>query len=181
MFEKIYAQDWFQLFIQYGLEYWQVLFAFLLAALLFAGTLNLFRRREPLVVFDGSNILYWNNEVPDLRTVRSAVDVARAKGYAPIVWFDANVGYLVSDGYLGPVRLARALGLPAQQVMVSPSGTPADPLILRMAQRRKALIVTNDRYRDWQEDFPILRKGSLLVCGYWARGRVQLKDLPTLR
>lgn len=181
MFEKFYEQELFQLIVQYGLEYWQVFFALLLAALLFAGILGLFRRREPLVVFDGSNIMYWNNEMPDLRTVRSAVEVARAKGYAPIVWFDANVGYLVSNGYLGPVRLARVLGLPAKHVMVSPSGTPADPLILRMAQRRKALIVTNDRYRDWQEAFPILRQGNVLVRGYWARGRVQLKDLPTLR
>ncbi|MBW6418661.1 hypothetical protein [Celeribacter sp. PS-C1] len=137
--------------------------------------------RTPFAIMDGSNIMYWKDERPDLSTVRAAIETVKSKGYVPIVWFDANVGYLVSNAYLGPVRLARTLGLNAQQVKVSPKGTPADPLILRMAQQRKALVVTNDRYRDWHNDFPILRQGKVLVRGHFARGRVHLKDMPSLK
>jgi hypothetical protein len=66
---------------------------------------------------------------------------------------------------------ARLLGLPETHVMVVPKGTPADPMILQAARDLGARIVTNDRFRDWVDDFPeIATPGHLISGGYRADG-----------
>lgn len=176
MFEEITGEPW----VQVALPYWPYLAGVAVVFLVIVALKRLFRKRTTFVILDGSNVMYWHNRTPKLKTVRLAVDEAIAKGYVPVVWFDANVGYLVSDSYMGPGRLANELGLSAKQVLVSPRGTPADPLILQMAKFDNIRIITNDRYRDWEDDFEILRQQDLLVRGHWSRGRVHLKGLPAL-
>ncbi|WP_156102999.1 hypothetical protein [Thioclava atlantica] len=39
----------------------------------------------------------------------------------------------------------------------------------------RARIVTNDRYRNWQETYPILADRTLLIRGRWNTGRVILE------
>lgn len=134
----------------------------------------LLRRRPAWIVIDGSNVLYWQDEDPSLQSVRIVLDVLTAAGLRPVVWFDANVGYLVSDRYLGPRPLARALGLSPRQVQVAPKGTPADPLLIEGAGTLKARIVTNDRFRDWREHYPMLRNPDVLVRGRIRDGELQL-------
>ena len=46
--------------------------------------------------------------------------------------------------------------------------TPADPWVLAQARDLNAMIVTNDRYRDWAEAHPEVQEPGLLI-----RGRVQ--------
>jgi len=67
----------------------------------------------------------------------------------PLVWFDANAGYLISQKYRREQSFSKALGLPAR-------------------------IVTNDRYRDWVETYPILKTRDLLIKGCWRDGDVIL-------
>lgn len=141
----------------------------LLGALLVVLILLLRRRREApqnWIVMDGSNVLYWDRETPDLSSVRHIVEILEEEGFAPVVWFDANVGYLIGDRYLGPGPLAKRLGLPVRQVLVAGKGTPADPLLLKDAERLGARVVTNDRYRDWEDSFPRIREEGFLVRGY---------------
>ncbi|MCC6000172.1 MAG: hypothetical protein JJU19_04815 [Pararhodobacter sp.] len=125
-------------------------------------------RGRRYIVLDGSNLLHWQDNQPHLATVRAVVDAVQAQGYRPVVWFDANAGYLIGDRWLGPPELSRALGLPARQVFVAPKGTPADPLLLEGARRLGARVVTNDRFRDWREHYPWLAEPGFLI-----RGRVQ--------
>lgn len=128
------------------------------------------RARPTWIVVDGSNVLYWQDETPSLRTVRAVVDELVASGLQPVIWFDANVGYLVQNRYLGPRPLARALGLSPRLVQVAPRGTPADPLLIEDAGLLKARIVTNDRFRDWAESYPMIADPNRFVRGQVKNG-----------
>ena len=118
------------------------------------------------IVVDGSNVLHWYRETPDFQSVTQVVTILTSEGYDPVIWFDANVGYLIGNRYMGPKQLAGMLGLPLRQVYVAPKGTPADPLLLEGAARLQARVVTNDRFRDWEERYPRIREAGFLVRGY---------------
>lgn len=117
------------------------------------------------IVVDGSNVLYWKDNTPRIETVREVVAQLAAQGYAPAVVFDANAGYLVRGRYQHDGAFGALLGLPEDRVMVVPKGTPADPAILTAARDHGARIVTNDRYRDWADQFP-----EVAQVGHWIRG-----------
>ena len=140
------------------------------------------RRRAPLnwIVVDGSNVLYWDQNRPDLNTVTKVVRHLESQGFAPVVWFDANVGYRVSDRFLKEAELAQRLSLRKSQVFLATSGTPADPWVLAQARDLNARIVTNDRYRDWAEAHPEVEDPGLLIRGRLEGGTVKL-DLPSRR
>lgn len=122
-------------------------------------------RRQDWVVIDGSNVMFWQEGVPRLATVAAVVGEVKRAGLKPIVWFDANVGYRVADRHMGPRDLSRALGLPRAQVRIAPSGTPADPLLLKEAADLGTGVITNDLYRDWVGAFPTVRVPGVLVPG----------------
>lgn len=142
------------------------------AVLLGGAGLGLLIRRfaRPLgkvIIVDGSNVLHWGG-APALATVAAVVADLTERGLRPVVWFDANAGYLVADRYLGPASFARRLSLPTHQVFVAPKGTPADPLILEDASAFEAQVVTNDRYRDWAATHPVAAERGRMI-----RGRVE--------
>jgi hypothetical protein len=132
------------------------------------------KRARAWIVVDGSNVLHWDGEVPAIATVARVVDDLRSRGFVPVVWFDANVGYRIGDRYMGPESLARALDLPARQIFVAPKGTPADPLLLEGAVVLNARVVTNDRFRDWTNDHPKILEPGFLVPGQVRDGSVTL-------
>jgi hypothetical protein len=108
------------------------------------------------------------------------VDAVRAEGFRPVVWFDANAGYLTAGRYLGPQLLSGQIGVPARQVFVAEKGVPADPMILHEATSLGARVVTNDRYRDWAERFPKVQEPGFLVRGRIRDGAVSLRlQVPT--
>lgn len=117
------------------------------------------------IVIDGSNVLYWRDETPNLHTVRQCVEGLVRNGWTPLLWFDANVGYLVGSHYMGPHELSRALRYPASHINVAPKGTPADPLLIEQAGDLGARIVTNDRFRDWVETYPQVADAGLFLRG----------------
>lgn len=127
------------------------------------------------IVVDGSNVMHWERDIPDIRNVGHVIGALKSEGYAPVVWFDANAGYLIGDRYMGPRMLARMLDLPERQVSVAPKGTPADPLLLKHALALKARVVTNDRFRDWEEQFPKIREAGFLVRGFASAEEVALE------
>ena len=138
-------------------------------------------RRKPRgnwIVVDGSNVLYWDRDTPDLGSVRQVVNILKGEGYDPVVWFDANVGYLVGTRFMGPPVLADALNLPRRQVFVAPKGTPADPLLLEGAEALGARVVTNDRFRDWEEQFPRIKEDGFLVRGFIGTDEIGLEWEP---
>jgi hypothetical protein len=149
------------------------------AALVVVSVLWLFagprRKAVPWIVVDGSNVMYWEGEKPSLMTVRRVLQAVDEAGFVPLVWFDANVGYLTQGAYLRPEQLSRMLGLAHGQVLVAPKGTPADPLLLEEAVRLGTRVVTNDRFRDWAEDHPSVTEPGFLVGGRMSGGVVRLR------
>ncbi|MBK0327608.1 hypothetical protein I5535_09885 [Rhodobacteraceae bacterium F11138] len=130
--------------------------------------------KKSYIVVDGSNVMHWRGGNPSITTVRQVVQQLIAQGYAPMIWFDANVGYKIGDRYLGPVPLARALGVPVRQVFVVSKGTPADPLLLAAAEELQARVVSNDQFRDWAEDYPMIKGKGFLILGSMRNGKVAL-------
>ncbi len=130
-----------------------------------------------MVLVDGSNVLWWRDGAASIDTLRAVVRVLRAQGMVPLVGFDANVGYVVSDSWRDARAMARMLGLPASQVSVAPKGTPADPLLIAEALRLDAPIVTNDRYREWLATWPQIAAPGFLIQGCFAEGALVL-NLP---
>lgn len=117
------------------------------------------------VVLDGSNLMHWRDNTPQLQTLLQVLKVLKAQSLTPCVIFDANAGYLLGKEYMGPQALARALGLPARQVSVVPKGQPADRMILDCARAMGARVVSNDRFRDWAQDFPEIHDRTRFIRG----------------
>jgi hypothetical protein len=129
------------------------------------------------LVIDGSNVLHWKDDKPNLETLRQVVGHLTQKGYTPGVMFDANAGYLISNRYQHDKAFGRLLGLPEDRIMVVPKGSPADPAILQAARDLGARIVSNDRYRDWVGQFPEVQTPGHLIRGGYRNDELWL-DLP---
>jgi hypothetical protein len=124
------------------------------------------------LIVDGSNVMHWRDNQPDLATLRAVLLRLTAMGYVPEVTFDANAGYLVAGGFKNGAGFADLLGLPRHRVQVVPKGTIADIHILRAARQMQSPIISNDRYRDWEGEHPEIRMPGRLIRGGWANGRV---------
>jgi hypothetical protein len=126
------------------------------------------------VVVDGSNVMHWQDGVPQIATVRAVVEKLKAAGYTPGVVFDANAGYKLVGKYKHDTALGKMLGLPGDRVMVVPKGTPADPMILESARSLGARVVSNDRYRDWAETHPEVTTPGHVIAGGYRDGQLWL-------
>jgi len=144
----------------------------LAALLVFAFVLwRRFRRRRPVLLIDGSNAMYWHDNEPRLDTLRAVVRAVEAAGFRPGVMLDANAGYLLTGRYRHHHAFGEMLGLREADVMVVPKGNPADVWLLRAARDMNARIVTNDRYRDWLDDYPEFAEPGRLIRGGWRDGK----------
>lgn len=151
--------------------------ALALGLLVLFGLLLRLRRRPGgprYAVVDGSNVMFWINEEARFDTLKSVLDHLLDAGFLPVVWFDANAGYKLAGRYMKPEALARALDLPRSRVKVAPRGTPADPLLLAQARKLGAPVVSNDRFRDWEEEFPELRDAAHMIRGRVRNGAIHL-------
>ncbi|MGO4916873.1 NYN domain-containing protein [Pseudogemmobacter sp. W21_MBD1_M6] len=129
------------------------------------------------IVVDGSNVMHWRAEAPSLDVLhRVLAELVKAE-FVPVVFFDANVGYKLSGRHMDAAELATLLGISPAQVQISPSGTPADPMLLDYASRNGLRVVSNDRFRDWRVKFRKVGTKGFLIRGRYAEGRV---DMPML-
>ena len=132
-------------------------------------------QRRPVIVVDGSNVMHWRDDVPSVATLLLVLADLSARGYAPQVYFDANIGYKLFGRAVAASDLARRLGLKPAQVTLAPSRTPADPLLLGHAVRVGARVVSNDRFMDWRAAFPRIGERGFLVTGKVKAERVELR------
>jgi hypothetical protein len=132
------------------------------------------------ILVDGSNVMHWRDNTPAIQPVREVISSLKAQGFTPGVVFDANAGYKLEGRYRNHYKLAKRLGLPHEQVMVVPKGEPADPMILRAARDYGGRVVSQDRFRDWEGDFPELRRPGFRVRGGYEGGKLWL-DLSDAR
>ncbi len=161
------------------LPVWPFALALALAALA-AVWLWRWRRRRPFALVDGSNVMFWKTGTPSLEPVAEVLAALHAAGYDAAVIFDANVGYRLRGKFMHEARLRKALRLKGDRVMVVPSGTPADPWLLDFARKMRAIVVSNDRFRDRIADYPDLARPGRLVRGGYRDGRLHL-PLPQRR
>ncbi|NDW54788.1 hypothetical protein G0Q00_15375 [Aliiroseovarius sp. PrR006] len=131
-------------------------------------------RAKRRAVVDGSNVMHWQNGEPCFEPLHDVVGELKKRGFAPGVIFDANAGYLLVGKYQDDDKLAQRLKLPEDSVVVVSKGSSADPIILEAARDMKAIIVTNDRYRDWAEDFSELHEPGFLIRGGYKSGKLWL-------
>lgn len=142
--------------------------------LLLKNWLKRFQKARKWAVVDGSNVMHWKDDVPSIETVREVTIALTKAGLTPGVVFDANVGYKISDRYMSDKYLASKLRLPRDRVMVAPKGTPADPLVLQAARDYQATIVTNDRFRDWADDYQDVLNDRKPIRGGYKDGMLWL-------
>lgn len=128
------------------------------------------------VVVDGSNVMHWAGE-PSLNVLHKVLKELQNRGYGPVVYFDANVGYKLFDKHMGSRDMAQHLGLPPSQVIHAPKRTPADAILLEHAVKDDLRVVTNDRFLDWKSQFPKVGDRGFLVKGMWKEGNVILLGL----
>lgn len=102
-----------------------------------------------IAVVDASNVA---NSAPSAvaRLDYITVLIARLEeeGLAPLVVADAGLIRRIDDrtGYLRLVEQGR--------IRVAPAGVEADALILDLAREHDAVVVSNDRFREWRERYP---------------------------
>lgn len=156
----------------------QIIVILLPAIIVFFGLLVWRSARAPeaglppnAILVDGSNVLHWGG-APSSLVLQRVVRALEDKGYVPIVFFDANVGYLLGDRYFDEAKMAEIVGVPQQHVCVVGKGVVADESILMFATDYNLRVVTNDRYRDWRVRFPHAAKKGALVGGLWQEGSV---------
>ena len=135
------------------------------------------RNDRRVVVIDGSNVMHWRERTPRIETLREVIDRLRENGFTPGVVFDANAGHLLTGRYRHDDFFAQALGLARTHVMVVPKGTQADPMVLQAARNFDAPVISNDRFRDWADQFPEVAPPGHLVEGGYRSGKLWL-NLP---
>jgi hypothetical protein len=123
------------------------------------------------IVVDGSNVMHWGGD-PSAHTLDRVLRTLENKGFAPIVFFDANVGYVLDDSYYNEAKLASMIGTPAEHICVVSKGVVADEAILAFATDHGLRVVTNDQYRDWRVRFPLAGQRGKLLRGTWREGSV---------
>jgi len=123
------------------------------------------------IVVDGSNVMHWGDG-PSADVLTRVLRALERKGHNPIVFFDANVGYVLGDRYFNERVLSDMLGMPEQQICVVSKGVIADEAILMFASDHGLRVVSNDRYRDWRVRFPHADTKGVLLGGAWRDGSV---------
>lgn len=132
---------------------------------------------RPWILVDGSNVMHWKNERPQIATVHAVVVELERRGFAAGVVFDANAGYKLTSRYMGEREFSSVLGLPESQILVVPKGTQADSYLLDAARKFGARVVTRDRFRDWAEAYPeVLKPGFLVRGGYRDSGALWIEE-----
>lgn len=130
---------------------------------------------KPVIVVDGSNVMHWQDGVPSVKSLTLVLSDLTARGFAPHVYFDANVGYELFDRAIDQGDLAWRLDLKPSQITLAPSRMPADPLLIAHAIGAGLRVVSNDRFMDWRAEFPAIRGQGFLVPGNVRGERVEFR------
>ncbi|GGA31604.1 hypothetical protein [Neptunicoccus cionae] len=121
-------------------------------------------------VFDGSNIYHLGlkQNVGPL-PLRALADRLREEGYRIVCFFDANIYFTLRDngnipprsGRFHPNMLCDAFGLSALEIYVVPKGVQADKFIVEtLSHLPISFAVTNDRFRDYEAQYSLLRESN---------------------
>jgi hypothetical protein len=108
-------------------------------------------RVKEVVVIDGANVAYEERSAGDKPKLSNLLKVRgemEGRGYEPIIIVDASLKYDIDD------QTQIETLIHSQQIRQVPAGTDADYFILQVAQQHDALIVSNDQYKDYMDQYP---------------------------
>jgi hypothetical protein len=103
------------------------------------------------VVIDGANVAYEERSAGGKPKLSNLLKVRREleeRGFEPVIIVDASLKYDIDD------QEQLETLIQSQQVRQVPAGTDADFFIIQFAHELDALMVTNDRYRDYADRYP---------------------------
>jgi hypothetical protein len=106
---------------------------------------------KKMVVIDGANVAYEERSAGGKPKLSNLLKVRREleeRGLEAVIIIDASLKYDIDD------QEQLETLIQSQQVRQVPAGTDADFFIIQFADQLDALMVTNDRYRDYAERFP---------------------------
>ena len=107
------------------------------------------------VIVDGSNVAYYGQQpneetgkiTPSLKTLKVAISTLEKLGHEPIVLADAPLRHEIDDKDSFNEMIKN------DEVFPVPAGTIADHYILNLAYEKDAKILSNDFFRDYQDEF----------------------------
>ena len=110
---------------------------------------------KKVIVVDGSNVAFEEQTgggKPRMANLVRARQRLEEKGYEVIIIVDAALHHQVDD----PAQLDALIE--DDVVHQAPAGTDADYFVLRTAEDRDALVLSNDRYLPYREQFPWIKE-----------------------
>lgn len=113
---------------------------------------------KKVVVIDGANVAYEERSAGGKPRLSNLLKVRREleeRGLEAVILVDASLKYDIDD----QEQLETLIR--SQQVRQVPAGTDADYFIIQFADQLDAVIVTNDRYKDYAEQYPWVQERRL--------------------
>ena len=104
-----------------------------------------------VVVIDGANVAYEERSAggkPKLANLLKVRGELEERGFEAVILVDASLKYDIDD------QSQLETLIQSQQVRQVPAGTDADYFIIQLADQFNARVVTNDRYKDYLEQYP---------------------------
>ena len=113
---------------------------------------------KKVVVIDGANVAYEERSAGGKPKLSNLLKVRREleeRGCEAVIIVDASLKYDIDD----QEQLENLIR--SQQVRQVPAGTDADYFIIQFADQLDALVVTNDRYKDYAGQYPWITERRL--------------------
>jgi hypothetical protein len=129
------------------------------------------------IVVDGSNFVYENKKLdqsgewrPDIEGIELIRVKLMVEGFRAVIVVDASLRHKIP-----PADRARLeVWLNEGRVIQSPPGITADRVILQYAESNNLRVITNDKFREYVEEFPWIKdRGRFINCKI-INGDVQL-------
>ena len=108
---------------------------------------------KEVIVIDGANVAYEERSAGGKPKLSNLLKVRREleeRGFEALILIDASLKYDIDD----QTQLETLIR--SQQVRQVPAGTDADYFIIQFADQLDARVVTNDRYKDYAQQYPWL-------------------------
>ncbi len=127
------------------------------------------------VIVDGANVAYEEVSAGGDPRVSNIISMRQAlmdRGYSPVIIVDATLRHEIDD----PEQLESLID--GGTIRQAPAGTDADYFILQTAERQEALVVSNDSFKNYRDEYSWLndRKVPFMII----KGQIELHapDLP---
>ena len=105
---------------------------------------------------------------PNIKNISAVAEVVESSGLEPVIIIDPGIRPVISD-----VETFDKL-LSDRRVTARPPDKEMNRFILETAEKFNALIVSNNTYAEYYEDFPWIEERRIAIA--MVNGRVQLLD-----